>query len=498
MTIMSGKLQFLRRERREKELSILQNCRELDQREQEISSVSVTLSNHLSVDDLHHVVLRASQLPPNSLLTLTLNGRVLRNSGELSLQELQTDNCVLQVHPRGMPGGMLLGHHERLRELRSEVEMLEAILNEPACRNLDCFQYSDQTVVRSERSGAGAANSAGTPFTNDDSTLNFTEDDDDQEVILGLFRDIDIDASDSISVSELLAAIRRFSLAGNAEICTVLEDLIDKHENIEGNAQISLKEFSEVFCKLPRVKGERVKWAAALGMEGQLARLLVKGDPFDGLKGLRALEGDALELHIQEVCRRFSEALPSILRKGVSKLKRTGQVQTSLQEHINSKFVLDGAYVGRFATLDDFYRGPEALIGVPNPRIREGAEKEHCLRPNAQRKFTTSNYNITTWPQLEWEFVVCPVDDAPEYRRYPHTPNDRNQWMHGNEWRGGHGRDIITLQALMEDPAVKLQVTKAGLLLEEMICLRLYTGQFQTGISCIHFQEDVRMVNINP
>ena len=458
--------------------------RELDQREHEIYSASVALSNHLLVDDLHQVVQRAFRLTPNSLLTLTLNGRVLRN-GQLSLQELGENNLVLEVHSRALPGGMLA----KLCRLRSEVETLEAVLDD-ACRNLVRYQYPEQTVGRSQQE-AGAANSSETPFAQDDSAFAFTEDDDDHEVILELFRDIDIDSSNSISVSELLAAIRRFSLAGNAELCSVFEDMIDKHASIEGNAQISLKEFSEVLFKLPRVKGERVKWAAALGMEGQLARLLVKGDPFDGLKGLRTLEGDALELHIQEVCRRFSSALPGMLRRGISKLKRTGQLQTSLQEHINSKFVLDGAYVGRFATLDDFYRGPEALIGVPNPRIREGSEKEHCLRPNAQRKFTTSNYNLTTWPQLEWEFVVCPVDDAPDYRRYPHTPNDRTQWMLGNEWRGAHGRDIITLQALMENPAVKLQVTKAGLLLEEIICLRLYTGDFQFGLCHILVQEEL-------
>ena len=467
LTIISGHRKFLSHRNQSGTTDV---GRIQDQNERGNSCISVTLSSQLSFDDLHKIVLRAFRLPRKSLLAFSLNGRVLRN-GVLSLREL--NDCVLEVHPHVLPGGMLQSHHEQLRQLHSEVEMLEAVLDE-ACQSFGDHQIRGRMAEGTDRE-AGIAHHPEFQLS-DDSAFPFTEDDDDQEVILGLFRDIDIDNNNTISIAELRAAIHRYSMAGNGELCSVFEDLIDTYASNDRNIQISFDDFSEVFRKLPRVKGERVKWAATLGMEGQLARLLVKGDPFDGLKELRNIGGTEMELHIQEVCQRFTAMLPDMLRRALAKLKRTGQVQTSLQEHINSKFVLDGAYVGRFATLDDFYRGPEALIGVPNPRIREGAEKEHCQRPNAQRRFTTSNYNITTWPQLEWEFVVCPVDDAPEYRRYPHTPSERSQWMLGNEWRGAHGRDIITLHALMEDPAMKLQVTKAGLLQEEVICLRLYTG----------------------
>jgi hypothetical protein len=430
------------------------------------SNMSVCVSSDLLVKDLHVLVLKFFRISAKTRLEMSFEGRILHD-GDLSLREIHTySNCTILINTHSLPGGMDDNHHKRLCQLHSEVEFLEKILDE-ACRNWGA-QLTPQT--RSEGRSAGFVSNSDLPFT---------EDDDDQEVIFGLFQDLDMDDSNSISIAELRAAIRKYSIGGNSQLCSVFEDLMDKYACIkDGNAQISFDDFSDVFCKLPRVKGERVKWAATLGLDGLLARLLVKGDPFDGLKGLRNLDGTALDLHVHEVCQRFSSALPGILRKGLSKLKCTGQLQTSLQDHINSKFVLDGAYLGRFATMDDFYRGPEALIGVPNPRIREGAEKEHCLRPNAMRKFTTSNYNLTTWPQLEWEFVVCPVDDAPDYRRYPHTPMDKKHWMLGNEWRGAHGRDIITLSTLMEVPNVKLQVSKANLLLEEVICLRLYTGWF--------------------
>ena len=45
-----------------------------------------------------------------------------------------------------------------------------------------------------------------------------------------------------------------------------------------------------------------------------------------------------------------------------------GRAGDAVQEHINSKFVLDGAFVGRFATLDDFFAGPEQLIGTSPSR----------------------------------------------------------------------------------------------------------------------------------
>ena len=127
----------------------------------------------------------------------------------------------------------------------------------------------------------------------------------------------------------------------------------------------------------------------------------------------------------------------------------------------------------RFATLDDFYKGPEHLIGIPNPKVREGVEKEHCLRGNATKCFTSSNYNVTTCPATEWEFVVCPKEHGADY---PHTPRDKALWKVGNAWKGEHGREVIKLADVLSNAAVQLHVNKAGLIEVEVICLRLYTG----------------------
>jgi hypothetical protein len=127
----------------------------------------------------------------------------------------------------------------------------------------------------------------------------------------------------------------------------------------------------------------------------------------------------------------------------------------------------------RFATLDDFYKGPEHLIGIPNPKVREGVEKEHCARGNAAKSFTSSNYNVTTCPATEWEFVVCPKETGADY---PHTPRDRTLWKSGHAWKGEHGRDVIKLADVLSNAAVQHHVNRAGLIEVEVICLRLYTG----------------------
>jgi hypothetical protein len=292
-------------------------------------------------------------------------------------------------------------------------------------------------------------------------------------------------------------------------MATALKNLLPGENESKSGVSISFETFFQMFQQLPRIKGERIRWARSLGMEGVLARLLKKGNVFDGLFALRELEGEALESHIAEVSEAFTAIFPMILRSGLLKLQavaKESSMKSAVQAHINSKFVLEGAFVGHYATLDDFYRGPEALIGVPNPRIFEGTEKEHCLRQNAHRTFKTSNYAIVTWPALEWEFVVCPkVPPLPSLHcfvhrwtvsrivsfisgplvmralpsqdgvEYPHTPREKSLWRDPT-WVGEFGRSVIPVDELLRLPEVDRAVRKAGLLRTEVICLRLYTG----------------------
>ena len=297
----------------------------------------------------------------------------------------------------------------------------------------------------------------------------FSEEDDDAEVIDALFREIDINGDGFISPQELQAALARFR--ENAEMASVLQGLLGSQAQVAGEQPIAMGQyqFRRAFESLPRLRGERVLWARGLGLEGELARLLRPGQVFDGLRGLKDMDEAEREEHICEVCWQFGQALPALLRRGFERLEARPSVM--VREHINSKFCFDGALVGHFGTLDDFFSGPEKLIGTPNPKIDEGMEAEHCRRGNCENRFTTAHYNITTWPKLEWEFVV----DPKEWVQHPHTPSDRSKWPEGCGSTGKHGRDAVPLDAYLDKPEVK----RAGLIRGEVIGMRLFTGPMQ-------------------
>ena len=302
---------------------------------------------------------------------------------------------------------------------------------------------------------------------------SFSENDDDKEVVMALFKEIDTDGSQDLSEEELKHIMDYHRSLGHTELVAAFERLLSIH--VESNESIHFDDFFKVFRQLPRVRGERIQWARTLHLDQELARLLKTGNIFDGLYTLKTMSDRDQELHISEVCSKMSLRLPAILRAGFKKLRLSSTMKSAslhVHRHLNSKFVLDGANVGRFAVLRDFYRGPEALIGVPNPKIFEGLEKEHTLRGNAHVRFTTKNYNVTTWPQLEWEIVVNPRGGV----EYPHTPYDKTKWRPGSEWTGHQGRQVVPLSELVEQAQVKDQMAKAGLRAEEVICLRLYTG----------------------
>jgi hypothetical protein len=203
-------------------------------------------------------------------------------------------------------------------------------------------------------------------------------------------------------------------------------------------------------------------------LEGLLARHLPLGTFVDQLSSVKTMAEEelsaAVNLFISEVHAVVSAGLKE-LKDSVLAASRAG---SDVQEHINPKFSYYGASVGKFATLDDFYKGPQELIGTPNPKIFAGMEDEHCFRGNANNQFTAGNYNVTTTPKLEWEFVVSPRTGF----EYPHTPEDTKLWLPGNDWKGKVGRAPKDLRVFLEKPEVNL----AGLLREEVIGLRLYTG----------------------
>ena len=332
-------------------------------------------------------------------------------------------------------------------------------------------------------------------FEKDVEWPKFSEEEDDRQVIDALFNAIDSDGSGTVSLDELLELLK--GVDSNEEKAKMLKGLLDGSSHPSSRA-INREEFRKHLGALPRVCGERVQWARTLNLDAEIARFLRIGDVLDGLRGLKEMDANELERHIAEVCHSFGSILPTILRTNLRKLRSPDGVGSSAQEYMNSKFSLDGAYVGRYATLEDFYKGPEALIGTPNPNIEKGMKAEHCYRANAKEYFITPNYNVSTYPQLEWEFVV----DPKKGEEYPHTPSDKSLWRpdqiwskeNPRGWRGDRGRDPIRLEAFLGGTAgstgldsfsseeiarlqlARKEVSRAGLTRSEVTGLRLYTG----------------------
>jgi hypothetical protein len=286
----------------------------------------------------------------------------------------------------------------------------------------------------------------------------------------------------SFSLSELHRASQKcLANEGERTILDAIENALKDGTAIENYAtaliwgadvRVNFEAFFAAFQAAPRVRGERVRWAGSLGLAGVLARLLPHGDAADGLRGLRELSLDDETTLARKAAAAVSAALPQLLRDSLARLRVTAEALAQHEMSENCKFLDDGPALAQFATLGDFYRGPEAILGAPNPRVYEGIEHEHCKRSNANHLFLSPNYNVHTTPKLEWEFVVNPKDGI----EYPHTPQDRRLWKGSCNWKGDRGRDVVPIKKLLERPAVAVQVTRAGLLEEEAVCLRLYTG----------------------
>jgi hypothetical protein len=331
--------------------------------------------------------------------------------------------------------------------------------------------------------------------TADDAFEPYSEEEDDEETLRALFDQVDFDKNGCISQDELSHALDQYRTAQKKELVEAFETLMKKHFGTQNEkdqsfpAEISFEEYKSIFNDLPRVHGQRAHWASSLRLDLELARYLKVGDPFDGLQGLRDIGTEMVDDYVRDLCDKFSKALPRIIKKGISQLSHTGAV---VEKYHNSKYSMDSsAYIGDFASLEHFYDGPDNLIGYPNPEVEKGCHLEHCNRKNAYVTFTSSNYGITTYPALEWEFVASPQEGVV----YPHTPCDPKLWDAPRKgwhppllfrsnmqiggwhpplvtWRGEHGRQPRPLEDFLHLDIAN----RAGLQRAEVIGVRLYSG----------------------
>jgi hypothetical protein len=215
---------------------------------------------------------------------------------------------------------------------------------------------------------------------------------------------------------------------------------------------VDFKAFSELLAKIPRVCGERLKWARTLRLEEVLARHLPKDNIFDELKHLREIPFSERRALAERLTAKVSAILTELILEKLDALSQS-DIDPSAEAltHSNSKFCHDGASVGRFATLDDFYQCPEALIATTNPRVEVGMEIEHCHRENrdeSSRRPTTTLRRGRAWKGRSWwtprRASSTPTHPATRRNGGPsrsglkqthpvrkaHTDETRSRWMH--------------------------------------------------------------------
>eukprot|EP00854_Cymbomonas_tetramitiformis_P008462 gene8462-10056_t len=191
-------------------------------------------------------------------------------------------------------------------------------------------------------------------------------------------------------------------------------------------------------------------------------------DPADEFQSILSLTPE----QIDSIARAFGQVLPGLLKEAINML--TAQPVRD-PESLNTKFMLSKSnFTYSYSDLATFFGGLVKILGNPNvvPSLEENMRREHVVCTDSNVEFTTGNYNITTTPKLEWEFVVSPLPGW----QYPCETLQAQQ--HARQAQ--HARQVIPLDTFLKVmETINIQLAAVGhtiLLREEVIALRLYTG----------------------
>ena len=236
--------------------------------------------------------------------------------------------------------------------------------------------------------------------SSDDSEMTvFDRNAEDEQVLKYEFDSLDKDQNQFITPDIIVSAAR--ADPDRAGFLDSLEELLTDETHID------FQKFRQAADNIPRAKGQRIEWVARLGLDAALARYLSPGDLFDQLKGVKEMT----DIELARACAKFAKRdLFRIVKAGRDELRRNSTTQSgklSEAEKANQKFVQTGSAVtAKFADLDVFLRGPEGLLGQPNPKLEEGMYREHCLRASCSGLIISPNYGVCTNSCWEWHWLV--------------------------------------------------------------------------------------------
>jgi hypothetical protein len=260
-----------------------------------------------------------------------------------------------------------------------------------------------------------------------------------------------------------------------------------------------LLHLSDTTPRLPQTKApapQSESWTAAgflgtLGIPELLAAQLVE---VGGPNELDALQSLARNPDLkQELRRRLTPGIDALIDRLSSALEQLASGAAPTAEQLQAKFMQDGAGLMAYGDLSSFFGGLEAMVGAPQPRVREAMAAEHTEQPDSHLEFTTENFGVTTTSATEWAFVAEP-ESRPHHDAWPveaklvlaRKPGGNKSARRGERVAiTAHERQmsrrmpmpIAELTSRVAERCVRLQEQgEPALTLEEAFGARLYTG----------------------
>ena len=160
---------------------------------------------------------------------------------------------------------------------------------------------------------------------------------------------------------------------------------------------------------------------------------------------------------VEHVAAATCAIIPSMLKELHQELQGACAIQSQVEADMKadpSKF--NDCYKMACGSISDFHKGLTGRVGMPHLNFKNAMRQEHCERAGCDVEFTTGNYNITTTPKQEWQYIAESVP-------CPHL---------------GHDRRIIPISELHQRHKRKVSQDAefAELREEEVIAIVLYTG----------------------
>ena len=213
--------------------------------------------------------------------------------------------------------------------------------------------------------------------------------------------------------------------------------------------------FEEFEARLARELEVTRKEQALAGVKvlRAMAELLPGGSPEFPLAHLQGMDGESLRHFCVASVAAEVENLLRLQQETMREVRGRGGGHKSGGQG-NSKFAQGGEVELRTAVygkLEDFSKGLVEAIGLPDPRLMEAMQREHCTSGDSRVSFSPGNYDTTTTAAAEWRVVT----DEEEGRRASEGT-----------------RRVRGIQDLLLDDFAQ----KARLREEEILALLLYTG----------------------